>query len=233
MNYIFAIQLLISFIVGGGFITLLSFLAEKADKKIAGIIITFPTTIALSYFFLGWTQSSEVISSIVPTSMIILGISVLFAIAYAHSAQYFNKISTNKILKISLTFIVSIILWLILAIPIVLFQISSLIIGVIGYLTLVSFSYLLIKNTAHQEAIQLNYTLKQKTYRGIFVGLVIFLVVLFGKILNPFWSGMFATFPIVFLLALIIIHWYHGSKYLFVSVIEYLLGRFLYSHMLL
>jgi uncharacterized membrane protein (GlpM family) len=38
MEQLFIIQLIIAFIIGGGFIALLSFIAEKVNKKIAGTI---------------------------------------------------------------------------------------------------------------------------------------------------------------------------------------------------
>jgi len=57
MNKLFIIQLITSFIVGGIVIAIISFVAEKANKKISGIILTFPTTMALGFFFLCWTLS--------------------------------------------------------------------------------------------------------------------------------------------------------------------------------
>jgi len=53
MNKLFIIQLIISFIVGGGFVALLTIVAEKVNQRIAGIILTFPITAGLALFFLG------------------------------------------------------------------------------------------------------------------------------------------------------------------------------------
>lgn len=54
---LFIIQLITSFLVGGAVIALLSFIAERVHKRIAGIVLAFPTTVALGFFFLGWTLS--------------------------------------------------------------------------------------------------------------------------------------------------------------------------------
>ncbi len=54
MSKLFIIQLIVSFIVGGSIIALLSLAAEKVNKTIAGILIAFPSTVALGFFFLGW-----------------------------------------------------------------------------------------------------------------------------------------------------------------------------------
>lgn len=51
MSSIFIIQLIVSFFVGGGLITLLTFLAEKSSSKVSGIILSFPST-ALAGFFI-------------------------------------------------------------------------------------------------------------------------------------------------------------------------------------
>ena len=53
MNKLFIIQLIISFIVVGGFVALLTIVAEKVNQRIAGIILTFPITAGLALFFFG------------------------------------------------------------------------------------------------------------------------------------------------------------------------------------
>ena len=97
MNKLFVIQLAVSFIVGGGVVALLSFIAEKANKKIAGIILAFPTTVALGFFFLGWTLSPEAVAGVVPATLIPLGLSVLFAAVYGYVAEQAAKFIKNKI----------------------------------------------------------------------------------------------------------------------------------------
>lgn len=53
MNKLFLTQLIVSFVVGGGFVALLTIVAEKVNQRIAGIILTFPITGGMALFFLG------------------------------------------------------------------------------------------------------------------------------------------------------------------------------------
>lgn len=215
MNKLFVIQLIASFIVGGGVIALLSFIAEKANKRIAGIILAFPTTAALGFFFLGWTLSPEEVAGVVPSTLIPLGLSVLFAAAYAYIAEYSAKIIRSKIWQINVSFVVSIGLWFALAIPAVVLEINRLAGGVAGYALLILIAHLLLQRKNYEKPATLTYAFGQKIGRATFVGFIVFLVVLLGKLLNPFWGGMFAMFPAAFSSLLMILHWYYGPKSLF------------------
>jgi hypothetical protein len=53
--------------------------------------------------------------------------------------------------------------------------------------------------------------LVQKIGRAIFIGSVIAVVVIFGKLLNPFWGGAFAMFPAAIASTLVIFHWYYDA----------------------
>jgi len=88
MNKLFIIQLIVSFILGGGMVAILSFLAERAHKNIAGVILAFPVTLALGLFFLGWITSPEQVSKIIPSMLFPLSISLLFVTGYPYIAEY-------------------------------------------------------------------------------------------------------------------------------------------------
>ena len=60
----FYIQLIISFIAGGGFIALFTFIAEKVDAQVSGIILSLPSSAALGFFFVGWFLSPEVAANL-------------------------------------------------------------------------------------------------------------------------------------------------------------------------
>ena len=224
MNQLFYIQLITSFIIGGGVITLLSFIAERVSSRISGIILGFPTTIALGFFFLGWTLSPKAVADIVPVTLIPLGLSILFAAVYAYVANYLAKIVKSKIWQIIATFIISIGFWFALAIPVVVLEINRLAVGVAGYALLILIAHLLLQRKNYEKPITLTYTLGQKIGRATFVGFFIFLVVLLGKLLNPFWGGMFAMFPAAFSSLLMILHWYYDPKSLFPTIQKVALG---------
>src|ERR1043166_8360259 len=100
-----AIQLLISFVAGGCFITLLAYLAENSSEKNAGIIMMLPSTIVLGYFFLGITTSAEKVVEVVPATLIPLGIVIFSSVIYIYCALFFGKFFKRKIYQITATFI--------------------------------------------------------------------------------------------------------------------------------
>lgn len=224
MNKLFVIQLVVSFLVGGGVIALLSFIAEKSNKRVAGIILAFPTTVALGFFFLGWTLSPEAVAEIIPATLIPLGLSVLFAAIYAYVANHLAKIVKSKIWQIVATAIISIGLWFALAIPVVVLEINRLAVGVAGYALLIVIAHLLLQRKNYEKPVTLTYTTGQKLGRATFVGFIVFLVVLLGKLLNPFWGGMFAMFPAAFSSLLMILHWHYDPKSLFPTMQKVALG---------
>ena len=63
MSKTFYVQLIISFIVGGVFIVFLTFIAEKVEDRISGIILLLPSTAALGFFFLSWSLSPGVVAN--------------------------------------------------------------------------------------------------------------------------------------------------------------------------
>jgi hypothetical protein len=58
----FLLKLILTFLVGGTWITFATVLAEKYDTKPGGIIAGFPTTAAIALFFIAWTQTPALAS---------------------------------------------------------------------------------------------------------------------------------------------------------------------------
>ena len=62
MDYTFWYKLLLSFLVGGCWVTLTTIIAEKFGSKIGGLLGGLPSTIVVSLLFIGLTQNAEVAS---------------------------------------------------------------------------------------------------------------------------------------------------------------------------
>jgi len=213
MENLFILQLIISFVVGGSLIALLSFVAEKSSEKMAGIIISFPSTIAISFFFIGWTLSPEKVAEIAPIIPITNGIIMLFATTYL----YLSKIKIKKIFSMLLCTIGSLLVWFILALPLAIIELSNLWISILGYLILTFISYYFITIRTHEKIFQvpLEYTFYQKISRAVFAGAIITLAVFLAKVVGPFWGGIFSAFPAVYLSTFIIVYWHYDSSFLF------------------
>jgi uncharacterized membrane protein (GlpM family) len=224
MTTIFITQLIVSFIVGGSFIALLTFLAERSNSRISGIIISFPSTALLGFFFLAWTQSPEEVATLVPATLIPLGISILFAVFYAYLAQMGAKFIHHRLILITITLLLSVLSWLLLSLPLAMFKMTNLLYGILGYLAFVVIGHVLLKRKKQVILPKHSYTIWQIIIRASFVGLLIVLVVLLGETVNPFWGGVLSMFPAALSSSLIVIHWYFGHNVLFSVVRRVPLG---------
>jgi len=210
-----AIQLFISFLVGGGFVTLLSFLAEKAKENIAGIIMMFPSTVVVGLFFLGVTTSAEQVAGIVPAILIPLGIVILSSVIYSYFARVFKRLTISKLYQVGLTFVCTSIVWFLLAAPFAVWKTDKLLVGLCGYLLLIGLAQVVLnRNTDRQAPARIVYSRLQILFRAVFIGTVIACVVFLGKVLNPFWGGIFVMYPAATLAALMIFHWYYEPEQL-------------------
>jgi len=224
MNKLFYIQLITSFIIGGGGIALLSFLAERVRTRFAGIVLAFPSTAALGFFFLGWTLSAETVAEIIPATLIPLGLVVLFPALYIYVAEFSAKFLKSKVLQIFISFIVSIGVWFLLSLPIAVYELNSFAVGLAGYIILALLSHWLLHRKKYEKPASLFYSFGQKIGRAAFAGFIIVMVVFLGKTLSPFWGGVFTMFPAALSSSLMILHWYYDAKFLFPTVQKFPMG---------
>lgn len=218
MNRVFVFQLAVSFIVGGAGVALFSFIAERASSRVAGIILAFPSTGALSYFFLGWLLSPEAVAEVVPATFIPLGLTALFPVLYVYTADAAARRFPKRIQQIAISISVSIAFWLAFALPIAAYRFSDFTLGILGYLLLAGLANFLIHLRKYPRPRVLTYSFGQKIGRAAFVGLVITAVVFLAKTLNLFWGGVLAMFPAAFSSSIVVLHWYYDSKGLFTAV---------------
>ncbi len=216
MNSTLVIQLLVSFIVGGFFITLLALIAERANENISGIIMMFPSTIVLGFFFLGITTSAEKVALVVPATLIPLGIVVFSSVIYIYSSIFFSNYIKSKIGQIIITFLVNSSIWFVLASPFALWKFQNLFLGIIGFFILITMAHIILnKHAFHEKVIRLKYSKIQIVMRAVFTGGIIATVVFFCKVFNPFWGGVFTMYPAATFATLLIFHFYYEPRQLF------------------
>ncbi len=212
MNKLFFIQIAASFIVGGAGVAFLSFIAERVSSRTAGIVLAFPSTGALGYFFLAWALSPEAVARVIPATFIPLGLTAMFPVFYTYSAKALSPYLTKKGYQVAASFSLSTICWLALALPAALFKLSDFGLGMIGYVLLVIIADFLLHRRRYTKAPALSYTTGQKIGRAAFVGLIIATVLVLGKTLDVIWGGVFAMFPAAFSSTLMLLHWYYDSQ---------------------
>jgi hypothetical protein len=212
LNNLFFVQIATSFILGGAGVALLSFIAERASSRTAGIVLAFPSTGALGYFFLAWALSPEAVAAIIPATFIPLGLTAMFPVFYTASAEALSPYLRRKGYQVIISFLLSTACWLVLAVPVALYKFSDLALGMSGYILLVLIANFLLHRGKHTKAPALRYTTGQKIGRAAFVGLIIVIILVLGKTLDVVWGGIFAMFPAAFSSTLMLLHWYYDPK---------------------
>ncbi len=213
MDKVFLLQVAVSFVIGGSLVAFLSLVAEKVSDNYAGMVLSLPSTVAISFFFFSLIFSPYRIPVIVPSVIVSLGGMLVLIVTYL----YLSKLRLRSTASIILCAVGSIIIWTAFSIPIAITKFSNYPFSILIYVAIVSVAYGLIK-LGTKKAIngsRLTYSLIQKLIRAIFAGVIIALAVLLSKKAGIFWGGIFSVFPAAFLSTLIIYHWHYDSEFLF------------------
>ncbi len=212
---IFLLQLLLSFFFGGFIVAFQAFLAEKAPTKLAGIIVSLPSTIIVNLLFLGLVLTAKDFASLLGVLPAPLGLSFGFIWLYIQLAQVFEKYFQSKKLFIVLITSFALILWLISAVVLFKFSIVDFWISFLIYLifiVLVQASLQRKVSRLTETGFQLQYTKSQQAFRIVFAGFMVAMTVYLGKTLGPFWGGIMVMFPAAYSSTLILIHYYHNTN---------------------
>ena len=206
MDHTFLLKLLLSFIIGGIWITFATIIAERFGSKLGGVIAGIPSTIIISLFFIGWTQSPIIASKATTVVPIIMGIDALFVVVYA--------LLSNR--KFYIALVGALIFWAVSSFILALVGFDSFLISLIGFVVLVVLSYYILEKRysfPSESPKYTKYTLPLLAIRGILSGSIIAFAVLIAKLSGPLVGGMFSAFPAVMLSTMIITYYSHGTNF--------------------
>ena len=234
MDHTFLLKLFLSFIIGGVWITFSTVIAERFGSKLGGVLAGLPSTIIISLFFIGWTQSPIIASKATTVVPIIMGIDAIFVVVYA--------LLINKKFYVALCF--ALLFWAVSSFILALVGFDSFLISLIGLVVFVVLSYYILEKRhsfPSESSKYTKYTAPILLIRGILSGSIIAFAVIIAKIAGPLVGGMFSAFPAVMLSTMIITYYSSGPKFSLavlkiitvsgpVNVVAYAISvRFLYS----
>jgi hypothetical protein len=206
MDNIFLLKLFLSFTVGSLWITMGTVLAEKYGTKIGGLVAGLPSTILISLFFIGWTQSTRVAVEATTIVPIIGGINCLFIVAYIVLLR----------LNFWLAFTGASLVWSLFSFGLVLARFNSFSISLISYICLVVISHNIVEKglkIRSEPGKQIHYTPVNVVFRAVFSGLVIVLAVVVTKVGGPLLGGMFVMFPAMFVCMIFMTYFSQGAAF--------------------
>ncbi|OPY82306.1 MAG: hypothetical protein A4E65_00842 [Syntrophorhabdus sp. PtaU1.Bin153] len=206
MDSVFAVKLILSFIVGSLWITVVTIVAERSGTKTGGFIAGLPSTVVIALFFIGWSYSTYAAAEATTVVPIIGGINCLFIITYIG----FLRVNFWLALSCALT------VWFILSYGVVRTRLDNFGLSIAVYAGLVVISHVIVERVLKVESESgrcVKYTPAMLVSRGLFAGFVIAVAVGMTKAGGPLVGGMFAMFPAVFVATLAVTYLSHGPLF--------------------
>jgi uncharacterized membrane protein (GlpM family) len=206
MTGIFLTKLVLSFLIGGAWVTAATRLAERHGTKIGGLVTGLPSTALVSLFFIGWTQSPAAAVEATTVVPLIGAVNALFLLIYIFLVRrhFWAAISS------------SLLFWGLSSSALVLLNFADFYLSLIIYFIVVPVSYFIIEKRIHvrsQAARKVVNTWTTLALRAFFSGLIVALAVLVGKTGGPLLGGMLAMFPAMFTGTLLITYFTHGPLF--------------------
>ncbi len=129
----FLLQMILSFVVGSLWVLLTTLLADRFGSKLGGFIGGLPSTAAVSFFFIGLTQSPQIAAQA----------TTVFPLSYAFTGLFLVLYALFWRRGFICAFGISISAWFFLSACVVLFKFNDFIISVCLYILFFIFAVLL------------------------------------------------------------------------------------------
>ena len=193
----FYFKLILAFAVGSTMVTLATVAAETLGSRIGGLIGGMPTAVAISLFFIGYTETPQLASEATSTIPLTMGFNGLFLVIYVGLARW-GAITAM---------VGALFFWFALASLVILINFSNFFFSLLFFFLSLAGSYLVLERGYHLPStgkILMRYTPLQILSRAFFSGAIISSAVYLGRVGGPVWGGLMAPFPTIYISTLII-----------------------------
>ncbi len=202
----FIINLVLSFLVGSLWVTIITVIAERYGSKIGGFIGGLPSTIVIALLFIGLSQSTAAAAQAAVMIPLVMGVNGIFIMIYL------VMIRRGLILALG----TGLVFWFIVNAIIVWAELGGLWFSALGWLIMLAASYYITEygmTITSKGGIRVPYTLQQMLARGVVSGMIISLAVLVSRLAGPIIGGIFSTFPVIFMSTLFITYRTGGPEF--------------------
>lgn len=206
VSYISLIHLILAFVVGSLWVTVITVIAEKRGSVLGGILGGLPSTSAFSFFFIAINQSTAAAVEATTVFPLAFSITSVYLFLYAFFAQ--KGFSRGISISLVIWFAVS---GLIVASGLKDFVVCLAAGVLISAITCFSFAKKLkLPSLGGQEK---HYRLWEIVFRGVGAGALVLIAVLLSQIGGPVLGGIAAAFPAVFTSTLVILNRSRGTEF--------------------
>lgn len=202
-NSAFLVKLILSFFIGGAYISLASWIAERFGSRIGGLLAGLPSTLLISVAFLAWTQSPQAAVSSLPIVPAAIAACSLFVAAFIGFYKFGRGLSI----------VLGLGAWFLATLPLAFLRLHNILISILLAALFFSIAILSLRKYPDRKLPEFHFTSTEMFLRMIFSGSFVALSVLLGKILGPLWGGMFASFPAAFSSSILILERKHGIDF--------------------
>jgi hypothetical protein len=194
----FYFKLILAFAVGSTMVTLATVAAERLGSKLGGLIGGIPSAVAISLFFIGYTETPRLASEATSTIPLTMGLNGFFLVVYVGLTGWGAWIAMAGALSF----------WFALASLVLFLNFSNFPFSLLFFLLSLVGSYLILEKRFHlpsTEKILIRYTPFLILSRAFFSGAMISSAVYLSRVGGPIWGGIMAPFPIIYISTLIIL----------------------------
>ena len=200
-------EIALSFVLAGVWISGATLLGEKLGSKRAGLITNLPSSILLSLIFMALTMGPEYAAATTKGTPVGMTIDTLFTFVFILMARK----GLSKALTISL------IVWAITAYVFIKLIPPLGIAGAIGlYVLVTALCFILAERVLHIRSVphkETTFSWKQILLRALFAGTVVAGAVTIAQFAPPYMTGILATFPAVLSSTLVIFTLSQGADF--------------------
>lgn len=206
MDQLFIIKIISSFLIAGTWIALSTVLAEKLGSKIGGLISNLPSNILVSLIFIALVNDISYVTNAIVSIPLGISICTLFLVIFIVFLRF----------NLAIASITSILFWFILAFLSSNLNLNNLFINVIICISVIIVSILFLeKGLKIRSAINIKrkYSILQLISRVLFSGSIVASIVVLSKYTNPYFTGIFSTFPAMLLSTMVILTLNQGKQF--------------------
>jgi uncharacterized membrane protein (GlpM family) len=202
----FFLHLILAFVVGSIWVTIITIIAEKKGSTLGGILGGLPSTSAFSFFFIGINQSSAAAVQATTVFPLAFGITSTFLFFYA----FFAKKSFRR------GIIISIIIWFALSGLVVASGLNDFALSLAGGIVVSALTYYCFTKKIKLQNLKgekRDYKISEVVLRGVGAGSLVLLSVFLSQIGGPVLGGIATAFPAFFTSTLIIVNKTMGTEF--------------------
>lgn len=180
--------LLAAFLVGGVWVMAATVLAERFGSKIGGLIGGLPSTVVVTFLFIGFAQGVGAVVEAITIYPIIMGFWGIFLVIYA------SLTTRNFYIAIGGAFI----FWLVSSFIAAYIDNQSFILSMFVYAIILVVCFWILEHKLKLRStrqVRPRHTVATMVGRAITSGFMIAFAVFMSKIAGPVWGGVFAAFP--------------------------------------